>query len=99
MKVCTVPIDDPQERIAIGLRYATPAWNQAEHEVAAMLFDELSNQWSGHGLSHEASGSGDDGRWVVVVSGSIDLVALARRALGYLAPDLEGVFHGSRDRE
>ncbi len=83
-----------QQFIATGLQHATPIRNQAELDVAEMLYDELSNQWSGRGLIHNGAGSGADGRWVVVVSGSIDLVALARRAVGYLAPDLEAIIHG-----
>ena len=83
-----------QQRIDVGLQHATPLKNQAEYDVAGMLYDELSNQWSGQGLIHEGAGIGDDGRWVVVVSGAIDLVALARRAVGYLAPDLEEIING-----
>lgn len=88
---------DIQERIATGLHYATPLRNKAEEDVACLLFEELSNSCSGRGLTLEGAGQNrDDGRWVVVVSGSIDLIALARRALGYLAPDLDEVI-GKRD--
>jgi hypothetical protein len=76
------------------MQHATSMQHQGEYDLAGMLYDELSNQWAGRGLIHEAAGCSDDGRWVIAVSGAIDLVALARRALSYMAPDLDTVLHG-----
>lgn len=69
------------DRIARGLSYATRRRNKAEVDLALVLYDALSDQWTGRGLAHEGGGGGDDGKMTVVVSGSIDLIALARRAI------------------
>jgi hypothetical protein len=74
-------IDHVDEQIRLGLSYATAPRTNDERRLAVALYDELSNQWEGRGLRLKGGGAGDDGRHIVVVDGSIDLIALARRAL------------------
>jgi hypothetical protein len=73
------------EWINNGLAHATPAATEAESRLARMLYDELSNQWAGRGLTHGGGGLSETGKQIVVVAGSIDLVALARRVLATYA--------------
>lgn len=70
-----------KDEIEVGMSHATPTTSCEERYIANCLYDELSNQWMGRGLTCKGSGQGDDGRSTVVVSGSVDLVALARRAI------------------
>jgi hypothetical protein len=70
----------------VGLWYATASRSCDEDDVALALYDELTNMATGHGLSLGGGVAADeDGRLVVAVSGAIDLIALARRAIAVLA--------------
>lgn len=52
-----------------------------ERLFARILYDELTNLAMGRGLQLKGSHHDDKGRWVVEVSGELDLVAIAQRML------------------
>lgn len=50
--------------------------------MACVIYDELTNLAQGRGIQlGGAAHNGDDGRWVINVSGTLDLVAMAQRIL------------------
>jgi hypothetical protein len=58
-----------------GRRLADPT------HLATAFLAELFDQCQGRGLTHHGGASSDTGKQTIVVAGSIDLIALARRAL------------------
>jgi hypothetical protein len=67
--------------IEISLAASTVPATPAEARMAAVIYDQLTNNAMGKGLTVNGGGGGEDGRQVVEVAGCIDLIALARRVL------------------
>jgi hypothetical protein len=71
--------DEPPEELyadpaVLGPWYATASQSYNENHLARALYDEVTNMAMGHGLGLGGTAHDDDGRYVVEVSGAIDLV-------------------------
>jgi hypothetical protein len=63
------------------LHHAEVPETAAEEAMTRVIYDELTNNAMGRGLGLDGSVRDEENRWLVEVSGQLDLVGLARRVI------------------